>query len=448
VGRPIRRLSRYDLHCLAVETAARPINVGILAIVDGRSLCDAEGHPRLADVRLDLAARLATMPELRRVIHRPGRLAGRPLWVDDPAFRIEAHVGEVRIPAPADEEAVLAEVERRIGVRLDRDRPLWRLWLLSGLPDGRLGVLLIVHHALADGLTTMRLARKLLAGHATPGVTRPADADQPPAWSTLVVDNARSMLASAAGLFRPASWRRLRMFVSLAWRSILLSRGAPASPLNAPVGPRRRLLILRLDVATARRVARRNGGGVNDLVLSLLAGGIRALLEARAVPATERHARVGIAVALFSRDDGVGNDIGTLHVALPLGEPDPAARIASIAVSRNRAKASGLAAREPILRAWLGRSRLVRRTMERQRLVNLAETYLAGPTSEVSVLGAPVLDLVPLTPLTGNLPLAVVALSYAGRLALVVRVDPDRIPDVEVLIAAMDRERKQLGLAA
>jgi hypothetical protein len=218
--------------------------------------------------------------------------------------------------------------------------------------------------------------------------------------------------------------------------------------LNAPVGPRRRLSILRLDLPTARRVARRHGGGVNDLVLSLLAGGVEALLEARAVPPAERHARVGIAVALFGRNGGVGNDIGTLHVALPLAEPDPAARIGAIAAARDRAKASGLSASEPALRAWIGRLPFARRAMERQRFVNLSETYLPGPPSPVDVLGAPVLDLVPLAPLTGNLPLAVVALSYAGRLTLAVRVDPDRLPDVDILLAAMGRDRDRLGLSA
>jgi diacylglycerol O-acyltransferase len=93
-----RRLSRYDLHCLAVETPARPIQLGVLAVLDGRTLCDPAGRLRLADIRREIERRLAGVPELRRVVFRPGAMAGRPLWLDDPAFRIEWHVDEVKLP--------------------------------------------------------------------------------------------------------------------------------------------------------------------------------------------------------------------------------------------------------------------------------------------------------------------------------------------------------------
>jgi hypothetical protein len=103
---------------------------------------------------------------------------------------------------------------------------------------------------------------------------------------------------------------------------------------------------------------------------------------------------------------------------------------------------------EPVLRAALGRFGVVRRAMERQRLVNLVETYLPGPPIAIDALGAPVLDLVPIAPLTGNLPLSFVALSYAGHLTLAVRVDEDRFPDLDVLLAAMERDWDLLARSA
>ncbi len=167
MARP-RRLSGYDLHCLAAETPARPLHLGILAVLDGgaplegQALLDPAGRLRLDAIRRELDGRLAGLPELRRVVYRPGRLAGRPLWVDDPGFRIDRHVGGVELPAPGDDAALMALVEALLATPLDRSRPLWRLWFVSGLEDERIGVLVVLHHALADGMTAMRMVRSLL----------------------------------------------------------------------------------------------------------------------------------------------------------------------------------------------------------------------------------------------------------------------------------------------
>ena len=95
---------------------------------------------------------------------------------------------------------------------------------------------------------------------------------------------------------------------------------------------------------------------------------------------------------------------------------------------------------EPLMRATLGRFGGFRRSLEHQRLVNLAETYVPGPPVAIDVLGARVLDLLPIAPLAGNLGLSVVAVSYAKRLTIAVRVDADHFPDLDVLVAAMSRD--------
>jgi diacylglycerol O-acyltransferase len=448
-GPRVRRLGRYDLHCLAVETPARPIHLGILAVLDGRALLDPAGRLRLADIRRGIDGRVATMPELRAVVFRPGRLAGRPLWVDDRAFRIDAHVSEVALPPPGDEAALLALVERLMAPLLDRSRPLWRISFVTGLEGGRVGLLVVLHHALADGMTAMRMVRSLLGPPMSSAGPGPRDVPvpvAPPTWGQLVRDDIRSTIGSALRLARPATWRLVAGVARSASQASSLARHSPRSSLNAPVGPRRRLATMRLDLAVARRVARLRGCGVNDVVLTLVAGGLRALLDARGEPIAGLRPRVGIAVALFSPGHGVeaGNDIGTLHVPLPLAEPDPGERLPLIAAARAQAKLSPMVAAEPVLRASLGRFAVVRRSLESQRLVNLAETYVPGPPTAIEVLGTPVLDLLPIAPLAGNLGLSFVAHSYAGRLTLTVRVDADRFPDLDVLLSAMQRDWRRL----
>jgi hypothetical protein len=146
-------------------------------------------------------------------------------------------------------------------------------------------------------------------------------------------------------------------------------------------------------------------------------------------------------VALFSPGHGrePGNDVGTLFVRLPLAVRSPAARLPLIAAESAGAKQSGMVAAEPLLRAWLRRIG-GQGSMDRQRLVNLSETYLPGPPRPIDILGARVLDLLPVAPLAGNVGLSFVALSHAGRLAIAVRADADRFPDLDVLTTAMERD--------
>jgi WS/DGAT/MGAT family acyltransferase len=328
------------------------------------------------------------------------------------------------------------------------------MWFATGLEGDRVAVLIVVHHALADGMTAMRMLRSLLDGPTMTEATASAlrEARRPasrPGWGELARDNVRTTLASVLWLARPATWRRAAAMIRAAQQVDAIARHAPRTSLNAPVGPQRRLATLRLDHPAVKRVARAHGCSANDVILGLITGGVHDLLEARGEPVERLRPRAGIAVALFSSGRGreAGNDIGTLHVRLPLAERNPGARLQVIAAGRARAMRSPLVAAEPMLRASLGRVRWFRRSLEHQRLVNLAETYLPGPPMPIDVLGAPVLDLLPIAPLAGNLGLSFVALSYARRLTVAVRVDADRFPDLDLLLAGMERDARALGVA-
>jgi diacylglycerol O-acyltransferase len=403
---------------------------------------------------MEIDRRLGGVPELRRVIFRPAPLAGPPLWIDDPAFRIDRHVTRAELPPPGDDAALLALAERLLAPRLDRSRPLWRMWFVTGLTDGRIGVLIVLHHALADGMTAMRLVRGLLHGPVAPSLEQPNLASRPvpaPKWVGLVRENVARKLATAERMLHPETWRRIADVARSSWRASSLMRGTSRSSLNAPVGPRRRLATVRLDRVSARRVARAHGVGTNDVVLDLVAGGVRALLGARGEPVGGMRVRAGVAVALFNPERGMeaGNDIGTLLVPLELGVADPVARLRSVGVATKMAERSQVAAEEPVVRAWIGRFGFVRHWLERQRLVNLAETYLPGPPLPTEILGARVAELLPIAPLSGNVGLSFVAFSYAGTITLAIRADADRFPDLDVLVAAVEQDWRVLtGSAA
>lgn len=135
----IARLGWADLNNLSVEADDMPMHQGVLASLDAAPLRDAAGRVRLADIRAHLAARIEGVPEMRRVLYRPGFLRGRPLWIDDPRFCIEDHVLSSTLPAPGGEKAALAFASREMSSLMDRSVPLWRLWLLDGYSNDRIG---------------------------------------------------------------------------------------------------------------------------------------------------------------------------------------------------------------------------------------------------------------------------------------------------------------------
>ncbi|HET8683215.1 MAG TPA: wax ester/triacylglycerol synthase family O-acyltransferase [Micromonosporaceae bacterium] len=441
------RLSLDDLTNLAVEAVDTPMHVGVVAVLDGRTLLDGEGRLRLAEIRSLVEARLGQVPHLRKVVYRPGLLGGRPLWVDDPRFSISRHVGRVRLPAPGGQEQLLRLAEQLMSPLLDRSHPLWQLWLVTGLPAGRVAVIIKLHHAVADGLAAVRLVTKLLLG--APGDDVGAEhvswvPQPPPRRLDLVRDNlavlAAALLRSAAGRTPRSArsrqpWRRFRQAV----HGLARAWGAPRTSLNAPVGPRRRLAVVRLDLATAKTVAHRYGAKVNDVVLDLVAGGLRALLDARGEPVAGLVLRVSVAVSLRTADeaDQPGNRAGVIVVRLPLAQPDPVARLAAIRAESADAKRHQFAGTELRLLTWLARSGLMRYYTRRQHLTNLTESNVAGPSRPIRMLGAPALDVVPIGVLAGNLAISFLALSYAGELVVTVLADADRFPDLPVLVAAM-----------
>ena len=156
------RLSAADRINLAVEAADTPMHVGVLAILDGRPLGEIDGTLRLDALRRKIDHLLHAAPELRRIAHHPGPLAGPPLWIDDPQFCIDRHVLQIELPPPADEPALLRLTEELTAPLLCRDHPMWRIWFITGLPQGRVGALIELHHAIADGPAAVQLLTALL----------------------------------------------------------------------------------------------------------------------------------------------------------------------------------------------------------------------------------------------------------------------------------------------
>jgi hypothetical protein len=195
------RLSAVDLTNLAVEAPDTPMHVGVLAVLDGTALCDAGGRLRLDVLRTRIDDLLDAVPELRCVVYRPGPLAGPPLWIDDPGFRIDRHVSQIELPPPGDEATLFRLTENLLAPLLDRDHPMWRIWFVTGLPDGRVAALIALHHAIADGPAALQLLAAL-TGPAETATAPPRHHAAAPRWAELARDNAQVRLAAIGRLAR------------------------------------------------------------------------------------------------------------------------------------------------------------------------------------------------------------------------------------------------------
>jgi len=425
----IERLTPTDLINVYVETPSAPARVGALALLDGALTLD--------ELRTHIARRLPGLSRLRQIIHRPGWLAGRPIWVDAPAVDIAYHVREIALPAT---ERLSDLAVRLTNGPLTADRPLWRIWLVTGLPGDQAALVFTMHHVVADGMTTVRLF-EALTDDGVPMSRRTAP--PPPAWSTLVRDNLAHRVTALRAIRRPKVSQKISQ-----WREMAALRHAPRNSLNAPVGARRRLDTVTVDLGEAKAAAHQHGGKVNDVVLALAAGGVRELLRSRSEPVDGVLLHVTVAVALRDSAAGGGrNRTGGFAAHVPL-EADVHERLRLIAGHSAQVKTRQVPTAGNGLLIGLSRLGVLAWFSRHQRMINFVESNVAGPTAPLRLLGTTIVDVIPIGTVVGNITLGFLALSYAGRLTIAVQADADRYPDLPILLTAMRRDAERLGLTA
>ena len=324
-----------------------PQDIGALALLDGTNLLDPTGRFRIEAVREAIASRLHLVPRFRQLVYVPRRGLGGSLWVDAPAFDLSDHVRVLPLSADTGEAELLLATEQLRSRRLDSSRPLWEMWFLTGLPDNQVALFVRVHHAIADGMAAMATISAFL--DTTPDAPAPPVSPwtptRPPSAGALLADNLLRHLQRLAGalsvLARPrTTLRRLRA----AWpatRELLAEAPAPETSLDRMVGPDRTLALIRTTLDQVQEVAHAHAVTVNDVLLAVTAGGLRALLRSRGEPVEDIIVRIYVPVSLRRRGRGPqqGNLIAQMVVPLPIGVSDPGRRLGQIAAETARRKA-------------------------------------------------------------------------------------------------------------
>ena len=277
------------------------------------------------EARRVLGERIRAVPRLRQRLSRAPPGCGRPYWADDPAFDINDHVRQVCCPPPGDERALLDLAAAQLREPMPRSRPLWSATFVTGLAGGGTGLLVIMDHVLADGIAGLAVLSTLVDQGAG---TAPARADRFPAPAPrareLAADAWRGRLRRAAP-GEPGAPRQARGLRRIREGMAELGgapppRRRPATSLNRPVGPRRRLDVVAVDLAGLRDLGHAYGGTVNDVVLAAVAGALRTLLAARG----EQLGEVTITVPVAARRAPAGGELGTRSGSCRSPCPPPA----------------------------------------------------------------------------------------------------------------------------
>jgi WS/DGAT/MGAT family acyltransferase len=446
----IDRLTALDQLMLRAS-AIWPQDIGALVLLDGTNLLDATGRLRIEAVREAIESRLHLVPRFRHLIQvsRPG--LGGPLWVDAPSFDLGDHVRVLSLPADTSEAELLLAIERLRQQRLERSRPLWEMWFLTGLPDNQIALFVRLHHAIADGMAAMTTVAAFLdpVPDAPTAPAHPWTPTRPPSARTLLADNlvrhVEWLAGACSALARPRTTvQRLRA----AWpaiRELLAEEPAPETSLDRMVGPDRNLALIRTTLDQVKQVAHAHDATVNDVLLAVTAGGLRALLRSRGERVEDTTVRIYVPVSLRRpmRGPQQGNLIAQMVVPLPLGGSDPGRRLRQIAAETANRKAKTRTSLGTLFRGRIAR-RLLLMAVLRQR-VNLTSASIPGPEVPLYLAGARVLEVVPVLPLIGNEPLGVGGLSYAGGFTIGVVADHDAVPDLDVFAAGAREELHTLG---
>lgn len=338
VMRP-QRMSGLDDSFLSLETATQPLQVFSVVELDPSTVPGGYSFEKFRDA---LSVRLRAVPEFREKASDPFPNLDFPVWEEDVDFDIDRHVHRIGVPAPGGRPELQQLCGYLAGLRLDHHRPLWEMWVIEGLAGGRVAVLLLVHHAAADGVTFADFLDRLCS--AEPDPAPPALIPAAPAvgrWR-IALDGLtrfiRRPLRMAALL--PAGVRALVETArrSRAGRTMAAPFSGPRTVLNDPLTAERRVAFARLDLADVKKVARHFGVKVNDVMMALVGGQARRfLLDRGELPATSLTALVPVSAHGLA-ECTARNQVSGIYARLETQIADPVERLRTIAASSVIAK--------------------------------------------------------------------------------------------------------------
>ncbi|VBA46689.1 Putative diacylglycerol O-acyltransferase [Mycobacterium innocens] len=464
----MKRLTGLDGVTLHGETPVMPTHV--IAVL----FCDpaAGGELTARAVLAQLAERTAATRGFReRLLTKPFGL-GQPVWVEDPAFTVHDHLHHVRLPKPGTMRELAALVDQLHAQPLDRDRPLWDAWVVQGLTDGRLVVVMKFAHAMADGVgaVTSMLPQLMTTDHDAEFPAVPERAPVPmPGGASMVRDMIDEIAVNTAGGVRVAvkvAPGAVKSMVGTALgsvRQLLLGDGGqrpgapqsdvnPSSPrtrLNAPITARRSVAFAAVAMEDLRAVTNAFDVTVNDVFLTAATSAVRRWLEAYdAVP--DQPLRTLMPISTRAADDNASNSWSPTVVNLPVYLADPVQQLASIHTETTRIKKQRRA--EPpvnladvidlippvVIGLVAGLYTGLKLSRFHPPVAHMITSNVAGPPGEIYCAGAHVVGIHAMAPLIEGANLNITAVSYGGTFNVGIVACPDNVDDVSSIARGIE----------
>jgi WS/DGAT/MGAT family acyltransferase len=476
----MRQLTSLDSQFLALETPRQSGHVASVAILDPSTT--PTGDLTLADIQALITDRLPLLPPLRWRLQEVPLGLDYPYWVDDIDFDLDFHVRELGLPTPGSDEQLAEQVARIVSRPLDRSKPLWELYVISGLRSGHIAVLTKIHHAVIDGMSGAEILGLLL--DLTPEIR---EVEPPATWG----DNelapgplgmlARGVLGAARYPLRalralPSALPNLEetqfsavpgaaelgRIVNRAQRAI--DRGdqrvelhdrllAPKTLFSGRVSAHRRFTFGQLSLDDVKAVKNAHGVTVNDVIVSICAGAVRRWLIAHDdLPADPLVAQIPVSVRTEEQIGTFGNRIMLMAAALFTDEADPVARLrrthaalgdmkqrhralpASLLTDANHFVPPALFSRAARLTFGLATSRPGRPVW------NLVISNVPGPQFPLYLAGAQLVANYPVSVITDGMGLNITVMSYCGHLDVGIVADREQMPDVALLMGWLREE--------
>ena len=350
----MQQLSGLDASFLYMETGPNFGHVGMVALLDPST---ASQPLTLERVQALVGSRLHLLPPLRRRLVEVPFGIDRPYWADDPDFDLDFHVRELALPSPGSPHQLAEQVARISGRPLDRSRPLWELYLITGLEGARAALLVKFHHAAIDGVGGAELVSILLDQSAEVPETAAPRTQRPRALPTELEMWWRGVAGLSLQPLRVAEFQR-RLLRTLPGSARFLARTgsnaftqqlsrwargetgadggvlgfpglvAPPTPFNRAITPHRRWVYGTTSLSRVKDVKNAFGVTVNDVVMAACAAALRRWLQDHgALPDTPLLAMVPISVRTEEQRGQFGDRVSALVAALPTHLSEPADRL-------------------------------------------------------------------------------------------------------------------------
>jgi diacylglycerol O-acyltransferase len=440
-------MSGLDASFYLLEDENTPLHVASVIVFDGPV-------PSYGDLVRLIMSKLPQVPRYRQRVRSIPLHLGRPVWIDDPYFQILYHIRHTALPSPGSDEQLRNLAGRVLGQRLDPSKPLWEIWLVEGLDEGRWALIAKVHHCMVDGVAGMDLMTVMFEMTPDPAPLPEAEPWKPepePSGTALLLNTVRHSMEQPQSVVNDVLWlaqnagntRQLGGFAAGLSRALGRFLSPSAASLNGPIGPHRRWCWVQGDLDEVRTIRKAFGGTVNDVILAAVTSGFRDHLNGRGALSPDTVVRSAVPVSIRTTDEKghLNNKVSAVFVNLPCGEEDPLRRLALLRAqmddlkrTRQEMSAKGITrlidtAVAPALLA-LGARTPVRL---HNPIVQTVTTNVPGPPFPLYCLGRQVLEMHPYVPLTGGIRIATAIFSYLGKLNFGISGDFDGVPDLEIL---------------